>query len=140
MGSEPTNTQGKIDLRKIQEMREKAKSKRELEDRTRENNFIESERARVGALISNLPQKLEEAARKGYVGCDLLMIGIFNGPPRISKEELRQHNIYGELIRYLETQGLTDVGTRFHSLYNSTSGPGEEPNDQGEVYIYVTLP
>ena len=128
MGPEPTSLQEKIekiDLRKLRELREEARSKRDLGDRIRFNNFIESERVKVKALIPFLPKKLEEAARKGHSNCELLIVQVGED---ITNEELTQHPVYGELIRYLETQGLTNVHTGFYT-----------PEHSG-VRLYVTLP
>ncbi len=80
------------------------------------------------ALISTLPQKLEEAARKGLPWYELLFLNHVRRP--MTKEELMQHPAYGELIRYLESQGLTDVSTS--GIYH-----GEE---EGGLSIYVNLP
>ena len=99
--------QGKIDLDNLRELRENAKKQEKLEDRIRHNNLIESEKARVRELIPLIPRKLEQAARKGQGGCALLEAEAVWG--HTTYGELKQHPAYGELIRYLESQGLTKM-------------------------------
>ncbi|HKZ33790.1 MAG TPA: hypothetical protein VJ142_00945 [Candidatus Nanoarchaeia archaeon] len=128
MGPEPTSPLDKtenIDLHKLRELREEARRQRELEVRVNFDNFIKSEKAKVRALIPLLSGKLEEAARKDHSNCELLVASVEKD---ITKEELMKHPAYGELIRYLETQGLTHVHTGFYRPEN------------GGVRLYVTLP
>jgi len=70
-------------------------------------------------------RELREAARKDHSNCELLVASVEKD---ITKEELMKHPAYGELIRYLETQGLTHVHTGFYRPEN------------GGVRLYVTLP
>jgi hypothetical protein len=137
MVSELTTPQKNIDILELKRLREEARSiarnREDLEDRTRYNNLIESEKARVSELIPTLPQKLEEAAREGYPICKLLVL--YDKRIR-SKKKLMQHPAYGELIRYLESQGLTNV---YAEADYAGSKDSLEPLTV-RVTLYVKLP